>query len=608
MAVSTISDKGTIDEICRAKDISIADAEKIKQEYSTNPDKTKEKYPEIFKYFDGLLNTNMSIGAHPAGIVISPITLRDNYGTCLTKDGEVLQLDMSAVHDVGLAKYDLLGLRNVNTVYETYKLLGKEMPRSNEIDWDDQDVWNDIIKSPIGIFQMESPFAYQLLCELKPHSVDDMCFINALIRPGAASFRDRAIKKIFNKNPSEQIDEILSKSYGYCVYQEQVIEFLQKVCGFSGGDADTVRRGIGRKQKEVLDEAIPKILDGYCKNSDKPKEVAEKEAMDFLQIIEDASSYMFNYSHSVAYCMLGYLCGYLRYHYPIEFLTAFFNTVESDSDIADCTELAKLLKVKILPPKFRYARSKYFMDKENNSIYKGVSSIKYMNEQIAEELYSLKDNSYENFFSLLKDISEKTSVDARQLDILIKLEYFQEFGNIYLLLKYVKMFEFTKKGKMKQISKSSLTDSILYGIIYRNSKETDKMFNSINVDAVLNEINIYLLSQDIQGPFIKDKIAWQQEFLGYIDFCTGNSYDKTKLLILEKKLLCRKKDGKPWRFKLKTMSIGSGKVASIFVETRVMDRIPVARMDVIDVNPKDLIRESWGDKPWLLKNYTPIIM
>ena len=120
-----------------------------------------------------------------------------------------------------------------------------------------------------------------------------MSLVTASIRPSGASYRDALLARKPHKNPSELIDNLLKDNMGFLVYQEDIIAFLQKVCGLSGSYADTVRRGIARKKPEILEKALPKILEGYCEKSDHPRQEAEKECGEFLKIIEDASSYMF---------------------------------------------------------------------------------------------------------------------------------------------------------------------------------------------------------------------------------------------------------------------------------------------------------------------------
>ena len=256
--------------------------------------RAEKKYPELFYYFRGLVGTKVSQSVHPAGMVISPITLDDNYGT-FDKDGETcLMLDMENIHDfTGLAKYDFLILKTVQVIRDACNYLGRPYPKSHEINWDDPEVWDDMIKSPAGLFQFESKFAFDSLKKFKPRSLFDMSIVTACIRPSGQSYRDELLARKVHKNPSEIIDQLLSDNLGYLIYQEDTIKFLQQICGLSGSEADNIRRAIGRKQKDRLDKAMPSILEGYCEKLPEPREKAEEEAKEFLQIIEDSASYQF---------------------------------------------------------------------------------------------------------------------------------------------------------------------------------------------------------------------------------------------------------------------------------------------------------------------------
>lgn len=272
---------------------SLSNVDKIASQFASDEEATKNKFPELFYYYDGLLNTKISQSIHTAGIVISPLTLDDTYGV-FDKDGDpCLFIDMEELHEVGAAKFDFLPLSNVGIVSDTCELAGIPYPRMSDINFGDSSVWADMLRSPIGIFQMESPFAFSLLKTFEPHSIFDMALVTAAIRPSGASYRDRLMKKIPNKNPSKEIDELLKNNLGYLIFQEDIIAFLQQMCGLSGSEADNVRRAIGRKDAERLEKAMPKILEGYCENSSKPRKEAEEDAKAFLKIIEDASSYSF---------------------------------------------------------------------------------------------------------------------------------------------------------------------------------------------------------------------------------------------------------------------------------------------------------------------------
>lgn len=310
-AFGTIQAKGVIDDVGRhlakkwseqhtrdgmsfgENPWSLNNIARIKNEFDADPEKTKQKYPEIFYYFDGLIDTKVSQSVHPAGMVISPITLDDNYGV-FDKDGEnCLMMDMEEAHEVGAAKYDFLVLKTVQVIRDACNYLDRPYPKTHEIDWDDQEVWADMSKSLTAIFQFESAFAADCFKKFQPKSIFDMSLVTATIRPSGTSYRDDLLSHKVHKNPSEIIDELLKDNLGYLIYQEDTIKFLQQICGLSGSEADNIRRAIGRKQKDRLDAAMPSILEGYCEKSPKPRESAEQEAKEFLQVIEDSASYQF---------------------------------------------------------------------------------------------------------------------------------------------------------------------------------------------------------------------------------------------------------------------------------------------------------------------------
>ncbi|MPM51847.1 DNA polymerase III subunit alpha [bioreactor metagenome] len=208
---------------------------------------------------------------------------------------------MEEIHEVSLVKFDLLVLNNIGIIKNTCDLAGIPYPRSHEVNWDDQKVWEDMMRSPVGIFQMEGDFAFKLLKDFKTKSIFDMSLVTACIRPSGASYRNDLIAKKPHKNPSPIIDELLKDNNGYLIYQEDTIKFLQQICGMSGSEADNVRRAIGRKDYDRLQKALPDILNGYCEKSKQPREVAEKEAKEFLQIIEDSASYQFGLTVSPSF-------------------------------------------------------------------------------------------------------------------------------------------------------------------------------------------------------------------------------------------------------------------------------------------------------------------
>lgn len=555
----------------------------------------RKKYPEVFYYYDGLLDVAISQSMHPAGIVTSPITLRDNYGTFIADGKEILQIDMECVHEVSLVKYDILGLKNIEIIKDAYELLGKPYPKSHEINWTDEAVWQDMLRSPIGIFQFEGDFAFQMLKQYEPHSIFDMSLVTAALRPSGASYRDELMQHKPHKNPSPIIDELLADNNGYLIYQEDVIKFLQQICGFSGSDADNTRRAIARKDEDRLQKVLPGILEGYCDKSPQPREIAEQEAKEFLQIIQDASSYMFGYNHSVGYCMIGYLCAYLRYYHPYEFITAYLNNANGEEDVKNGNELATLYGIKIIPPRFGLSKDKYLLSTEEKVIAKGISSVKYMNADVANELYALAESGKpKSFMDLLILLNEKTRLDTRQREILVKIDYFSEYGNAKELLRMVDLFFFFKNGTMKKISKDKLTPELepivaQYATDKTKSGALAKNYTFTDLPGLLRYIESMVRDMHIPDFDLKSKMQIQLENLGYIDLTTNKKEDQRKLIVMDIYPLKSKATGNIWAYALQVRSIGTGKTNRWTIYSELFDRKPLKRFDTIQV-PAD----GWG--------------
>lgn len=569
---------------------SLSNIARIKSEFETNPEKTMAKYKELFYYYDGLLDTKISQSVHPAGMVISPITLVDNFGV-FDKDGDnCLMLDMENIHDfTGLAKYDFLILKTVQVIRDTCRYLNQPYPKTHEIDWDDQAVWEDMIKNPSGIFQFEGAFAFESLKKFEPKSIFDMSIVTACIRPSGSSYRDVLLARQVHQNPSEMIDELLKDNLGYLIYQEDTIKFLQQICGLSGSESDNIRRAIGRKQKDRLDKAMPSILEGYCNKSPQPREVAEQEAKEFLQIIEDSAAYQFGYNHSVAYCLLGYLCAYYRYYHPIEFITSFLNNAANEDDIRNGTAYANKVGIKITMPKWGLSKSEYFFDKDRNIIAKGLTSIKFMNSHVAEEMYSIAHSNrrYTRFIDVLTQL-QKTSVNSRQLDILIKIDFFSDFGNQKELLTITELFyDMFKKGTAKKLNKDRVDGTPLepvvkkYAVGVTKSGGVAKSYTLLDVMSIMREAEDAIMEMHMDDLSDVVKVKNFADVMGYVGYVSGKEEDRRKLYVIDVYELVRKKDNKQFGYSIITKSIGSGKESRFTVVNKVYDEDPIHKGDII---------------------------
>lgn len=222
-----------------------------------------------------------------------------------------------------------------------------------------------------------------------------------------------------------------------------------------------------------------------------------------------------SWNHSDAYSCIGYISGYLRYYYPLEFLTAAFNIfIDKEDKIVSITEYANKIGIKVLPPKFRHSRSGYQMDKETNSIYKGLSSLKYMSADVSNQLYSLRDQHFDSFFDFL-DVFPGNS---RQREILVRLDYFEEFGHSAKLLKFCELYDAYKGKKIIKKDKCDLPPELVQK--YATS-ETAKQyrFEQENMDMLIRELAEQIPDEDLP---LAERLKAELEYLGYLSYVNPN--------------------------------------------------------------------------------------
>lgn len=494
----------------------------------------RKKYPKLFKYVDMVNGCVVSVGNHPAGCVVSPFPVDEWFGTFTTSSDKypVSVLNMKEIDSLNFVKLDILGLDNIGLIYKTCDMAGIPFATPDNIPPDDMDVWRSIREDTTMIFQWESQSATAYLKQLlsdetvkkirekNPNAsyMDLLSIGNGAIRPAGESYRDRLAKGIYQDNGHEALNEFLAPTLGYLVYQEQVIEFLHSFCGYTMGEADIVRRGFAKKTG--TEKFIPQIRDGFERTMrDKygvSKEESDKLITNFIKVIEDASSYLFSKNHADPYSWIGYICGYLRYYYPLEFITTALNIFEDKEDkTLAIIRFARDHGIEIKPIKFRHSTAKYSFDKEQGVIFKGIASIKYMNDAVADEMYALRNNRYDTFTSLLYDLDKHTSLDERQMRILIELDFFDEFGDANKLKRVAELYD--ALGGKRQVKKEKLNAlGIDCSVVAQYGKETEKMFTELgpNMYKLLCELERGL---SIKGRTLGERVRSQVEHLGYVD-------------------------------------------------------------------------------------------
>ncbi|WP_179123881.1 DNA polymerase III subunit alpha [Paraliobacillus ryukyuensis] len=566
---NTMALRGAIENIGRALKIPLPEVDKIKELADADYEKFKKKYPEVEKHTKIMNGVYESIGSHPSGFVVSPVNISEFFGLCKTKESKyaVSQINMKELEALKFLKLDVLGLDNMEIINETCELANIERLTPDNIDFEDENVWKAMKDDTVGVFQWESDsasrfikqmFSEETLDNIKKSGIEstflDLLSIgNGAIRPAGDSYRDKLSQGISEDNEHEVLNNFLENTLGQCIYQEQIMEFLVKFCGFTMGESDLVRRGLAKKTG--TEEFIPKIKESFINTMvqkyGESKEHAEHLIEKFLIVIKNASGYGFSSNHSYPYSMIGYANAWLRYYYPLEFVTAFINVREKKSEkIAAITDYAKRNNIKINSIEFGKSKGKYALNKDEKTVYKGLGSIKYLNHKIADELFELSKNEYKTFTELLINIVEKTSVNTKQLDILIRLDFFKKFGDVERLLAIQNYFfnskvcykkTYVEKTKQKRIPElikweEESNDTLSFPVYERISfqKEhlgySDLTFNVPNSHAIVVDVfakfknPVLTLYQLKTGREIKAKVKSRTFYSSNGEMCKVGDY------------------------------------------------------------------------------------
>ena len=274
-----------------------------------------------------LEGTVRNTGIHACGVIITPDDITNFVPVSTAKDAEmwVTQFDNSVVESAGLLKMDFLGLKTLTLIKDTVKIVKTRSGVELDPDLfplDDSKTYELFQRGEtIGIFQYESRGMQKYLKELKPTTFDDLIAMNALYRPGPLEYIPSFVNRKHGREAITydlpEMKEYLESTYGITVYQEQVMLLSQKLASFSKGEADVLRKAMGKKKKDLIDELRPKFIDGGMANGH-PNEVLEKIYTDW----EAFASYAFNKSHSTCYAFIAYQTAYLKTHYPAEYMAA----------------------------------------------------------------------------------------------------------------------------------------------------------------------------------------------------------------------------------------------------------------------------------------------
>ncbi|MCD8102802.1 MAG: DNA polymerase III subunit alpha [Alistipes sp.] len=370
-------------------------------------------------YAEKLEGSVRQTGVHACGVIIGPDDLENFAPMAVAKDKEsdgyinVVQFEGKLVESVGLIKMDFLGLKTLSIIkdaLDNIKDIRGEVIDIDAIPLDDKETYELYARGDTtGLFQFESPGMKKHLRNLKPNRFEDLIAMNALYRPGPMEYipnfiaRKNGVEKVVYEIPD--MEEYLSDTYGITVYQEQVMLLSQKLAGFTGGEADTLRKAMGKKQKAVLDKLKPKFLEGVQKKGHDPK-VCEKIWSDW----EAFASYAFNKSHSTCYAYVSYQTAYLKAHYPSEFMAALLS--RNFSDIKKLTffmDEAKRMGIQVLGPDVNESMNRFSADAAGNVRF-GLAGIKGVGEAAVKTL--VEERRTNGKFESIYDFVERVNLQV----------------------------------------------------------------------------------------------------------------------------------------------------------------------------------------------------
>ena len=437
---ATLGAKAAIKDVGRALEVPLEDVEKLTELIPKTPgitlDEVLEQVPDFQKLADRPENRELMdlsktvegmkrhVSCHASAIVVSNGPLTNYVPLFKDKHDQVAsQFEGKTVEDVGIVKFDSLGLRSLTETYDCLQMIkanhGKDI-KLEEIPFDDEKTYSLISEGLIaGLFQLEgSSGMYQVVMQLKPDNFEEFSAIPALYRPGPIEsgmmqqFIDRknGFQKVEYLHPS--LENALENTYGVCIYQEQVMQIARDMAGFTLGEADILRSAMGKKDDALLKAQREKFIQGATE-----KGIATQEAEEVYDLLEPFGGYAFNKSHTVAYSMLAYRMAYLKTHYPHEFMAALMTgesgeTAKITRYRAECKKLADFLDVEInlLPPDVNSSRKEFTVD--GNDICFGMVALKGVGEAAIDSIVETREES--GSFTSLQDFCER--VDTKQVN------------------------------------------------------------------------------------------------------------------------------------------------------------------------------------------------
>lgn len=478
--------------------VSIKEDADLRNEYENNP-----TAKEVLDYAIQLEGTIRSHGVHACGVVIAPDTLANYIPLEMAQKGVVAtQFPMGEVEELGLLKMDFLGLSNLTIINNAMRIIRKAYKKEinlSELPLDDKKTYELFQRGDTtGVFQLESAGMKRYLRGLKPTTFEDIIAMVALYRPGPMQFIDSFIRR---KHGEEEITYLhsgmknsLKNTYGILVYQEQFMQISKEWCGFTGGQADTLRKAVGKKKIDLMKKVKPEFVEGAVKVGGATKEIAET----FWTQLEEFANYCFNKSHAACYGLIAYWTAYLKAHYPDAFMAALMTSDHDDTDrlaieITEC----KHMGISVLSPDVNESFVEFAVVPNENKIRFGMSAVKGVGVGAVEEVLRAREDGP---FTSVEDFAKRVSTskfNRKAWESLIKSGAFDDMGDRSdLLFNLDSITSFA--SKLQKEAASGQTN--LFGMLGGD-------------DAASVQSTLHLQKAPVKHDD-KERLMWERELLG----------------------------------------------------------------------------------------------
>ncbi len=476
-----------------------------------NDDEVQEIMNLSFKLEGGIRN----IGKHAGGVVIAPGSLSDFSPIYFDSDTSsvLTQFDKDDVEKIGLVKFDFLGLRTLTIIDKAIKSINDDLASRNKdqldisnIDLNDSKVFELLSAGKTtAVFQLESPGMKDLIKRLKPTKFEEIVALLALFRPGPLDsgmhdeFVNRKNGKVPVTYPHKLLEPVLSETYGVILYQEQVMESARVLAGYSLGQADILRRAMGKKQVEEMDKQRTIFVNG-CKDNNIKEDLANK----IFNLIETFAGYGFNKSHSAAYALLSFQTAYLKTYYPEYFMAAVLSSAQGNTDkISSIIKECKDMNISVLSPNILTSGTNFFVNPKKQIEY-GLTSLKGVAESF---IYHLSDIREKHTFNNLLDFSKKVNV---------------KLGGKKSLESLSKAGAFDSICDSRSIALACIPDMLKEG----DKKASDELFAGDLFSNVEEDFNPYDQYKDVNPLNFSQKLKYEKEALGF--YISGHPVEAIK--------------------------------------------------------------------------------